>query len=129
MVSGEFISMSSLHNTLPYLVPTPVGWGTYATDADIHFFLCGFVEMDDDLPDVDQLAAGLAELHIKGLSPNGKYGFSVPTLQGTIPQYTEWTESWEEFFSNSIQRVIFADPYVDRVFRESLYLRHQPRLC
>ena len=121
MVSGEFISMSSLHNTLPHLVPTPVGWGTYATDADIHFFLCGFVEMVDDLPDAGKLAAGLAELHKKGLSPNGKYGFHVPTLQGTIPQYTEWNDSWEEFFSNSIQRVIFADPCVDHIVIESFY--------
>jgi protein-ribulosamine 3-kinase len=46
---------------------------------------------------------------MKGLSPNGKYEFSVPTLQGTIPQYTEWTDSWEEFFTNSIKKGFEAE--------------------
>ena len=62
--------------------------------------------MNDDLPDVQALAASLADLHTKGLSPNGKYGFSVPTLQATIPQYTAWTDTWEEFFSNSFKLVM-----------------------
>lgn len=106
MVSGEFVSMKSLHDTLPTFTPFPVAWGTYATDPNVHFFLCGFVDMMGDLPDVDLLALSLAELHKRGLSPNGKYGFSVPTLQGTIPQYTNWCDSWEEFFSNSLRIVM-----------------------
>lgn len=105
MVSGEFVSMSSLYKALPYIVPHPYASGTYASDPNTHFFLCGFVDMDEDLPDVQKLARGLAELHMNGVNPNGKYGFHVPTLQGTIPQYTEWTETWEEFFSRSIRRV------------------------
>ncbi|KAM0795981.1 Fructosamine kinase-domain-containing protein [Usnea florida] len=105
MVSGEFVSMSTIYKSLPYIVPHPYASGTYASDPNIHFFLCGFVDMDDDLPDAQKLARGLAELHETGVNPDGKYGFHVPTLQGTIPQYTEWTETWEEFFSNSIRRV------------------------
>ncbi len=106
MVSGEYVSMKALHDTLSTLTPLPVAWGTYAADTNVHFFLCGFVDMIDDLPEVQQLAASLAELHKKGLSPNGKYGFSVPTLQGTVPQYTDWCESWEEFFTRSIRLVM-----------------------
>ena len=106
MVSGEFVSMKSLHDTLPSLTPIPVAWGTYAADSNVHFFLCEFVDMTDDLPDVHALAESLADLHTKGLSPNGKYGFSVPTLQGTVPQYTAWTDTWEEFFSHSIKLVM-----------------------
>ena len=106
MVSGEFVSMKTLHDTLPRLTPTPVAWGSYASNANIHFFLCGFVEMTEDLPDIKSMAQSLAELHKKGLSPNGKYGFSVPTCQGTIPQYTEWTDSWEDFFSKSFSLVV-----------------------
>ncbi|KAI9719879.1 MAG: hypothetical protein M1828_006009 [Chrysothrix sp. TS-e1954] len=87
MVSGEFVSMSTLYAALEYLTPKPIATGTYAANANIHFFF-------------------LAELHRNGLSPNGKYGFSVPTLQGTIPQYTEWKETWEEFFYNSIKIVM-----------------------
>jgi len=127
MVSGEFVSMTTLHDTLPYLTPVPVAWGTYAADPNIHFFLCGFVEMTDDLPDVQGLAKSLAELHKKGISPNGKYGFSVPTLQGTIPQYTEWTDSWEDFFTKSIKKVMDnelesqgSDDEVERLYKETL---------
>lgn len=106
MVSGEFESMCSLHKTLPRLVPTPYAWGTYAANFNIHFFLCRFVEMADELPDVQELSALLAELHQKGVNPEGKYGFPVPTLQGTIPQYTDWEDSWETFFFKSIQVVM-----------------------
>jgi protein-ribulosamine 3-kinase len=133
MVSGEFVSMSTLHQTLPYLTPNPIGWGTYAADSNIHFFVCEFVDMTDDLPDVSVMAS-LAELHMKGISPNGKYGFSVPTLQGTIPQYTEWTDSWEDFFSKSIQLVFEAeeksqgpDPELQEL-REGILTKVLPRL-
>ena len=106
MVSGEYLSMKTLYDTLPDAVPKPIAWGTYAADSSIHFFLCSFVDMTDDLPDIQPFTAKVAELHRKGLSPNGKYGFWVPTLQGTIPQYTTWTDSWEEFFTKSIKRVM-----------------------
>jgi len=106
MVSGEYLSTKTLFDTLPDAVPEPIAWGTYASDPNIHFFLCSFVDMTDDLPGIQPFTAKVAELHKKGLSPNGKHGFSVPTLQGTIPHYTTWTESWEEFFTNSIKRVM-----------------------
>lgn len=106
MVSGEFESMSSIYKTLPHLVPIPYAWGTYASNPNIHFYLCGFVEMAYGLPDVEDLSALLAELHKKGVNPKGKYGFPVPTLQGTIAQYTGWEDSWETFFFKSIQIVI-----------------------
>ena len=106
MVSGEFVSMKTLHDTLPRLTPTPVAWGSYASNPHIHFFLCGYVEMTEDLPNIESMAQSLAELHKRGLSPNGRYGFSVPTCQGTIPQYSEWTDSWEEFFSKSFRLVM-----------------------
>ena len=105
MVSGEIVSMSSLYKALPYIFPRPLASGTHAADPKIHFFLCEYVDMDEGLPDVQKLARGLVELHINGVNPDGKYGFYVSTLQGTIPQYTEWTGTWEEFFSNSIRRV------------------------
>lgn len=134
MVSGEYLSMKTLHDTLPHLTPVPYAWGTYAADSNIHFFLCGFVEMDDDLPDVTALSSSLAQLHKKGLSPNGKYGFSQPTLQGTIPQYTEWTDSWEDFFTKSITLVMDneeksqgSDPEMQEL-REAVLKKVLPRL-
>ena len=116
MVSGEFVSMKSLHEKLPSNTTTPLAWGTYASNPNIHFFLCNFIEMSMDrsntqnvspaLPDATNLSSALANLHKNVWSPNGKYGFSVPTLQGTFPQYTEWTDSWEDFFAKSMKLVM-----------------------
>lgn len=105
MMWQEYLSMTKLHDIVPYLTPTPIAWGNYATNPNIHFFLSEFVEMTDDIPEASSFMAAIADLHTKGLSPNGKYGFPVPTFQRAMPQYTEWTDSWEEFFSNSIKRV------------------------
>lgn len=105
MVSGEYMSMKALHDTLPELTPEPIAWGTFAQADNVHFFLCEFVDMTDDLPDVEASMKMLAELHAKSSSPNGQYGFHVPTLQGTFPQFTEWTDSWENFFTKSITTV------------------------
>ena len=106
MVSGEFVSMSTLHEALPAAVPRPIAWGTYTADSNVHFFLCEFVTMTDDIPDVEQLGEVLAELHWKNVSPNGKYGFSVPTYQGTIPQRVDWQDTWEQFFYNLMERIL-----------------------
>ena len=49
-MSGEFSSMTALHNTIPDATPEPVGWGTYASNPDVHFFLCKFIDMIDEVP-------------------------------------------------------------------------------
>ena len=109
MVSGEFASMTALHNTVPDLVPAPIAWGTYASDPDVHFFLCSFIDMKKGVPEIQPFVAKVAELHQKGVSPNGRYGFPVPTYGGTIPQETAWTDSWEQFFTNSMKRWLAAE--------------------
>ena len=109
MASGEFASMSAMHEAIPDLTPTPIAWGTYASDRDVHFFLCSFVDMTDEIPDIQSFPRMIAELHLKSVSPNGKYGFPVPTYLGRIPQETAWTDSWEDFFSKSIKRILAAE--------------------
>lgn len=106
MVSGEFVSMSLLREASPAMIPKPIAWGTYAADPNVHFFLCEFVIMTDDIPDEQKLGQMLADLHSKNTSPNGKYGFSVSTYQGTIPQRVDWQDSWEVFFYNLIERIL-----------------------
>lgn len=97
--------MKALHSASPDLTPEPIAWGSFAQADHVYFFLCEFIDMTDDLPEVQTSMKMLADLHTKSSSPNGKYGFHVPTLQGTVPQYTEWTESWEQFFTKSIKLV------------------------
>ncbi|KAF2261550.1 hypothetical protein CC78DRAFT_535566 [Lojkania enalia] len=104
MMSGEFASMSALHKAMPNLVPRPIGWGVYAKEPDIYFFICAFHDMTNDIPDVSTLPGMLAQLHKNGVSPTGKFGFPVTTYQGRLPQDTTECDTWEESFSRSIQR-------------------------
>lgn len=88
MVLGEFASMSAIYQVMPKFAPEPIGSGTYASAPDIHFFCCELINMSDEIPEIQAFTSTLAELHSKGISPNGKYGFFVPTYKGTILQYT-----------------------------------------
>ena len=117
--------MTALHDTIPDTTPAPIAWGTYAKDSNMHFFLCDFIDMTDEVPDIQRFVIKVAELHTKGASPNGKYGFSTPTFMGRVAQYVEWTESWEEFFTNSMLRLMSIieasegpDPEFKELFRQ-----------
>ncbi|KAK9419870.1 putative protein-ribulosamine 3-kinase [Seiridium unicorne] len=109
MAVGEYASMVALYKTLPKFVPQPIGCGSYASDPNIHFFICEFIEMTDDIPEVQAFVQLLAELHTKGISPNDKYGFGVHTYRGTIPQYTDWHDTWEEAFHHSMKWFFYAE--------------------
>ena len=106
MVLAEFISMTTLHQAIPESTPAPIAWGTYASSSNIHFFLCHFFDFIDDTPEIETFTAKVAELHAESSSPNGKYGFPVPTFMGRMAQYTTWTESWEKFFTLSMEKLM-----------------------
>ncbi|KAF2831012.1 hypothetical protein CC86DRAFT_377933 [Ophiobolus disseminans] len=92
MSHGEFEGIKALHQVVPKGVPRPVAWGTYKSNPNIHFYLCDFVDMIEDLPDVPKFCALLAKLHMNSipLSPNGKFGFHTMTYEGTMWQDTAW---------------------------------------
>lgn len=96
--------MKAIYNIMPEFVPEPICQGVYASDPDINFFLMRFVDMTDEVPEVDSLPEKVAEMHRKGVSPTGKYGFNVPTNEGALQQPNTWTESWEKFFSELLTR-------------------------
>ena len=100
---GEYESMSAIYKEMPDLVPKPVAVGSYASDPDIHFYLMEFVDMTLEVPDPQSLAQKISEMHQKCLSPNGKYGFMVPSNNGPLIQPNIWTESWEEACTNLLQ--------------------------
>ena len=94
-MSGEFKSMTEIHNAVPAFAPTPIAWGTYVSDPDIHFFLCPFHVMSEELPDVQRFSTRVAELHKNEKSPTGTYGFPCTTFQGNLPRDNRWTDTWE----------------------------------
>jgi protein-ribulosamine 3-kinase len=109
MMSGEFSSMSAIHAAVPGLAPAPIAWGTYASDPNTHFFIMSFVEMTDEIPELDTFPAKLAELHRNGLSPTGKFGFTVQNYQGALPQVVTWRDTWEEAFTEGLRAMVIRE--------------------
>lgn len=101
----EFASMTAIYQTIPDFCPTPIAAGSYLSDPNVHFYLCSFMDMTEKIADLDTLPSKLAQLHIRGVCPNGKYGFPVTTNQGALIMPNTWTSSWEKFFSDMMQRL------------------------
>ena len=102
---GELESMSAIYKATPDFCPMPIATGDYASDPYIHFFLSSFVDMTDEIAEVETLPAKLAQLHMKGTCPKRAYGFHVPTNQGALAMPNTWRSSWECFFSEMMQRL------------------------
>ncbi|KAH7393136.1 Fructosamine kinase-domain-containing protein [Cadophora sp. MPI-SDFR-AT-0126] len=105
MLVGEFESMQAIYAILPEYVPKPIAHGTYASDPKLHFFLMALVDMTNEVAEVETLPKLIADMHIKGTSPNGKYGFHVPTNEGALQQPNTWADSWEAFFTDLFKRL------------------------
>ncbi|KAI1861137.1 hypothetical protein JX265_009756 [Neoarthrinium moseri] len=103
IVSGEYLGISALREVIPEMVAEPIGWGTYQEIPDTHFLLSRFVEMTEDIPDVSDFPALVAELHKRGVSPDGKFGFPHLLHGGMHPLPTPPTDTWEECFTNMIK--------------------------
>ena len=136
MVEGEFASMRTLRSIAPEMVPKPIGYGTFETDEDRHFFLCEFVDLYDELPDPVDFCQGIAELHLRSMkhSPSSQFGFEVTTCNETIPQYTKWTSSWERFFTESLKDAfdreedVHGESYDIAEMKPALFEKVCPRL-
>ncbi|CZT50968.1 uncharacterized protein RSE6_12045 [Rhynchosporium secalis] len=109
MVSSEFQSMGVLYKVIPEMVARPVGWGSYQSVLDTHFFVCEFRELSEDVPDVADFPALVAEMHKRGVSPDGKFGFSLETFGGNNPQMFPVSDTWEECFSKGMQGIFAAE--------------------
>ncbi|KFY36873.1 hypothetical protein V495_07537 [Pseudogymnoascus sp. VKM F-4514 (FW-929)] len=111
LMLGCFESEKDVYAYLPDNVPKPVAFGSYKSDPDVYFFMAEYHDMTDDLPDVQDLSALIAKLHrdSMGKSPNGKYGYHVPTHLGNIANDNTWTDTWEEFFTVAMKRMLMLE--------------------
>jgi protein-ribulosamine 3-kinase len=136
MSQGEYEGICSLYKIAPHLVPRPIGWGTYKSDPDTHFFLADFIDMIEELPDVQQFCAQLANMHKDSipLSPKGQFGFHATTYKGAMYQDTAWSDSWEEVFCRLMKAFFKQEEQVHgpcKDFQEllpALYEKVIPRL-
>ncbi|KAF9892787.1 hypothetical protein FE257_000376 [Aspergillus nanangensis] len=135
MVHGEYESMKSIYSVLPDFAPRPITYGTYQETADTHFFLCEYKELDTTkMPEPEEFGARLAELHKLSTSPNGKFGFHIPTYSGNLPQANDWQDTWEAFFTRNMRRALDCeieakgpDPEIE-VLIPALFEKVIPRL-
>jgi protein-ribulosamine 3-kinase len=109
MIRGEFEGITALYEVARDFVPRPVGWGTYISDSNTHFYLGDFIDMIEELPDIQKFCARLAKLHKDSIpfSKNGKFGFHTVTYEGSMHQDVTWCDTWEELFIRAIKT--FAD--------------------
>ncbi|KAF2759864.1 hypothetical protein EJ05DRAFT_484762 [Pseudovirgaria hyperparasitica] len=105
MVKAEYESTAALYAISPQNVPEPIGYGSFASDAQRFFYVQVFCDMNEDLPEVDNFVTVLSKFHAKQ-SPDGQFGFHITTFQGNIPQNNSWTHTWEEYFARGLQDMI-----------------------
>jgi fructosamine-3-kinase len=112
MAAGDYESLKALYSVSPEMIPKPLGHGTFESDNDLHFLLREFVEMEEMIPDAFDLCQAVGRLHTNSqkLGPT-QLGFQVTTCNGTVPQYTQWTSSWEEFFTKKLQSCFELEEY------------------
>lgn len=106
LVRGECEAAKSLYQIAPNFIPRPIGAGTYKSNPDTHFCLSEYVDMIDELPDMQKFCAYLAKMHRDSipLSPDGKFGFHVVTYNGDKPRDVTWCDTWEDMFSRSMRK-------------------------
>lgn len=111
LAEGEFYSASDINRVVKGLVPTPIGWGQYPNgDTTVYFFLGAFHDMDlSTPPEPEEFIALVTRLHSKGASPNGMFGYPVPTVCGKMERTVTWEESWAKSFTNQLLDVIKYD--------------------
>lgn len=119
---GEFTSISTIHEKMPYFVPAPLGWGKYKISphgsVDTYFFIEDFLDMDICVPEPLQLTSKLADMHHTITSPNGMFGFPVVTCDGKVPHTVGWEKNWAVFFTKLLKGVLQIDTEVNGVWPE-----------
>ncbi|KAI0478377.1 Fructosamine kinase-domain-containing protein [Xylariaceae sp. FL0804] len=111
LAEGEYHSATAINEVVPNLVPKPAGWGHYQDgDAEVYFYLGDFHNMEcPAAPDADDFMSQIAELHTKGVSPNGMFGYPIPTVIGRMQRTVTWEKSWAESFTHQLRDVIGYD--------------------
>lgn len=136
MLRGEYEGVSKLYEVIPEGVPRPVAWGTYKSQPDTHFYLCDFLDMSEELPDIPAFCLLLAKLHKESIprSPNGMFGFHEVTYEGPMYQDTTWCATWEESFvlrtkaSLEQERMVHGSHKENEDLLPDLYEKVIPRL-
>ncbi|KAI0835353.1 Fructosamine kinase-domain-containing protein [Hypoxylon sp. FL0890] len=110
IAEGEFHSATTINDAVTGLVPKAVGWGEYHNgESQVYFLLGDFHDMDFSVaPEPAGFMSKIAALH-RSTSPNGMFGYSVPTVCGKMERTVTWEKSWARSFTHQLRDVIRYD--------------------
>jgi hypothetical protein len=108
---GEYESSKALFSIIPSNIPRPVAVGTLASNPRKHFLLVEFKDMANELLPVPDFAAVIATLHQQSSSPNGKFGFEVPTSQSLQLENSCATHGRNSSREQCVERWILNRPF------------------
>jgi fructosamine-3-kinase len=69
-------------------------------------------------PDPNQLITHLVQLHQRGTSPNGMFGYPIPTVIGKLQRTVTWEKYWADSFSHLLKDAIQYDNEVNSPWPE-----------
>ncbi|KAI0015389.1 Fructosamine kinase-domain-containing protein [Xylariomycetidae sp. FL0641] len=134
MMEGEYTSLSAIRDVVPSFAPQPHGRGKLKS-SEASFLIMDFLDLDKAvLPDPKALCARLVDLHLKSVSPTGRFGFHMPTCHGKNVQPNTWDPSWSSCFTRLITAFYAEDLRVNGPWEEfdcefeTLKTRTIPRL-
>lgn len=109
MMQGSFESESIFYEYISNYVPRPIAWGAFKANADKWFYLSDFVTFDETagMPDKETFTKIVARIHKRsmGKSPNGKFGFHVPTHLANVPNDNTWQDTWETWYAQALRKM------------------------
>ena len=70
-LKGEFESTFNIHAVVGDFAPKPIRWGSFKGCTQyVHYYLCIFYDLAEELPEPTEFCAKVAALHTKSESPN-----------------------------------------------------------
>ncbi|KAI0428171.1 Fructosamine/Ketosamine-3-kinase [Xylaria sp. FL1042] len=109
MMKGSFEAENALYEFIPEYVPRPVSYGTYMTHPDLHFYICDFVDLVDEVPSPAQWAEAAVALHKRSQWAEGEFGFHCPTHVANVLIDNIWDSSWEVVWTHQMKSLLHQD--------------------
>ena len=125
MMLGTYESEMAFFAYAPEHIPKPLAWGSYKSDPETYFYLANFHDLVDEVPDPRDFVSIIVRIHKEsmGKSPNGQYGFDVPTHLANIPNENSWQDSWEKWFEMALGKMFDLEELSHGKNTEFQYLR------
>lgn len=88
MTVGEYASMKAMYNAPPEFVPWTLGCGSYASNPNIHLFICELVNITDEIPETQAFVTTRRATH-QGYIPEWQVRHRDAHLQRQNPSVHE----------------------------------------